>query len=1035
MKKRVVLILSCLLLSVGFTVAQTTRISGTVVDSNGEPVISATVVVKGTTVGTVTDSDGKFSINVSEERSILVFRLVGMQTTEARAAANMKVVMEQDENVLEEIVINASYGVAKSGSQFGAKSTISSDRLEVPLTSFDKALQGNAAGVQSISNSGQPGAGQQVIIRGVGTINGGTTPLYVLDGIAIATGNLGNMTQTASTSSADNLNPLSNLNPNDIENITILKDAASTAIYGSRASNGVVFITTKKGKAGKTQFNLKMSTGFSSRTNSKLNVMNKDQYIDYLTEARLNAGYSDGTTKVNGKDINSFIANNFRVRNAAGDLYDFDWQDATFKNSAPVSTIDFSARGGNEKTKFFLSLSMLDQDGIVIDTYLKRYTGRINLDHTVNNNVKLGLNTVGSYNVQRSPMTTGGYYVSPVFGAAMYSPLDAGIIAAGSSLYNSSNGTLTPLDPGPNIDYITTYANANFLANSAYDDFSSRTARNITNAYAQWSFLNDFILKGTVGYDYYYLTEEEWRDARPKGNSASYGHGLAETSVTEQYTWNENITLNYIKTIADSHNLNFLAGQETQGEGYRYSGGIAQDFPGSYFHYMSQGATPYNVYGARFASTLASFFGTVNYDFDQKYYLSASLRSDGSSRLSKDNRWSTFWSVGGSWKVNKENFLKDVNLINNLALRASYGTSGNQSGISRYAALALYSGVGYNAGSGLYPSQIENPKLTWEKTASIDLGLEFSVFNNRLDGTIDWYRRNTTDALLNTQLSRTTGFENITSNVGELYNTGIEVALNGTIVRTKDILWKLGFNITSNKNRITKLYEGDDIINGQFIYREGEDVHSLYTYRWAGVNPADGRPMYYDKDGEIMYAYNEKGDTREIVGSASPKFYGGLNTTLNAFGFDLSMSFYYTYGNKVYDASWMMFTSAGNRGLWNQYEVVATDRWRKEGDIVAHPKAYYGYTSTVYGTTTDKSVFDGSYIRLRDLTLGYNMPVKWLRPVGLEGLRIYMQGTNLLTFTKFPDYDPEVGGGRLAGYYYLGYPNARTITFGLDVKF
>lgn len=1038
MEKRVMLILSCLLLSIGYIVAQT-KITGTVVDNSGEPVISASVIVKGTTVGTMTDLEGKFSINLPEGKNTLVFKLVGLQTVEVKASPNMQVVMQTDENLLDEVVISAAYGFAKSGSQFGSKAVVGSDKIDVPLTSFDKALQGNAAGVQSISNSGQPGAGQQVVIRGVGTINGGTSPLYILDGIAVSTENHGNMTQTASTTSADNMNPLSNLNPNDIENITILKDAASTSIYGSRATNGVVIITTKKGKAGKTQFNLKMSKGFSSRTSKTPRMMNKDQYIDFITEARLNAGYSDGTTKVGGKDINTFIANNFRVRNADQDFYDFDWQGATFKDSAPVSTVDFSARGGNDKTKFFISLSMLDQDGVVIDTYLKRYTGRINLDHTVNDNVKLGMNTIGSYNVQRSPMTTGGYYVSPVFGAAMYSPLDAGIISSGSTLYTpqsqSSPATFTPLEAGPNINYITTYANANFLANSAYDDFSSRTARSITNAYLQWSFLNGFIFKGTAGYDYYYLTEEEWRDARPKGNSASYGRGLAETSVTEQLMWTENATLNYIKTIADQHNLNFLIGQELQGEGYRYSGGAAQDFPGSYFHYMSQGATPYAVYGSRFESTLASFFGTVNYDFDQKYYLSASLRTDGSSRLSKDNRWHSFWSVGGSWKIKKENFLKDVELVNNLALRTSYGTSGNQSGISRYQALALYKGGGYNGGAGLYPTQIGNPNLKWEKTASIDLGLEFSLFDNRIDGTIDWYRRNTTDALLSTQLSRTTGFESLISNVGELYNTGIEVSLNGAIVRTKDILWKLGFNISTNKNQITKLYEGSDIINGQFIYREGEDVHSLYAYRWAGVNPADGRPMYYDKDGEIMYTYNEKGDTRQIVGSASPKFYGGLNTSLNAYGFDLSLNFYFNYGNKIYDASWMMFTSAGQRALWNQYEIIATDRWKQEGDISEFPKAVYGYTSAVYGTTTDKSIFDGSYIRLRDVTFGYTLPKKWLKSVGLEGVRLYAQGTNLLTFTKFPDYDPEVGGGRLAGYYYLGYPNTRTVTFGIDVKF
>jgi TonB-linked SusC/RagA family outer membrane protein len=1016
-------------------IAQNKQVSGTVTDEAGELVVGASVLAKGTALGGITDSNGKFSFSVPESVTTLVVRYIGYVDVEIPAEANILVRLKSSSTELDEVTVVAYGVVAKSGAPFGAKVTVKSDRLEVPLTSFDKALQGNAAGVLSLSNSGQPGAGQQVVIRGVGTINGGTTPLYVLDGIPIATTNLGNMTQTAATSSADNMNPLSNLNPNDIESVTILKDAASTAIYGSRAANGVVYITTKQGKAGKTQFNVKLGSGYSSRTSNDLKMLNKDQYINYITDARRNAGYNDGTTQVGGKDVNTFLANNFRVRNAEGDFYDFDWMGATYKNDAPTITADFSAAGGTDKTKFFLSLSLLDQDGIVIDTDLKRYTGRVNLDHTVNNHVKFGVNTLLSYNVQRSPMTTSGYYASPVFGAAMYSPLDAGIIAQGSTLYNpTAPNTPTPLDPGPNIDYITTYANANFLANSAYDDFSSRTARNITNVYGQWSFLDGFVLKGTVGYDYYYLTEEEWRDARPKGNSASNGRGLAESSVTEQYTWDENITLNYLKTISDSHNLNILVGQEAQAEGYRYSDAIAQDFPGSYFHYLSQGATPYGVYGARYASSLASFFSSVNYNYDQKYFLSGSLRSDGSSRLSKDNRWSTFWSAGVSWKVKRENFLQSVDAINDLTFRASYGTSGNQSGISRYAALALYSGVGYNGGSGLYPNQIENPNLTWEKTGSLDIGLDVSVLNNRLGATIDWYKRNTTDVLLNAQLSRTTGFEQIVSNVGEMYNTGVELALNGTPVRTKDVLWTVNFNISTNKNRITKLYEGNDIINGQFIYREGEDVHSLYAYRWAGVNPADGRPMYYDEDGEIMYASNEKGDTRQIVGSASPKFYGGLNTKITAYGVDLGLGFSYVYGNKIYDSSWLMFTSLGYRALYNQYNT-ANDYWRKEGDVVAFPKPVYGYAAATYGTTTDKSVFDGSYIRLRDITLGYSLPQQWIASTGLRNIRVYAQGTNLLTFTKFPDFDPEVGGGRLAGYYYLGYPNASTVMLGLDVKF
>ncbi|WP_158648233.1 SusC/RagA family TonB-linked outer membrane protein [Candidatus Symbiothrix dinenymphae] len=1007
-------------------------VTGVVSDADG-PIIGAGVTEKGNPGnGVATDIDGKYSLRVSPNATIAVAYL-GYSTQEVpvNGQTTINVTLAEDAANLDEVVV-VGYGIAsKGGTPFGAKVTVKSDRLNIPLTSIDKALQGNVAGVQSLSNSGQPGAGQQVVVRGVGTINGGTTPLYVVDGIPIASGSYGSTAQTTATSmSGDNLNALSSLNPNDIESITILKDAASTSIYGSRASNGVVYITTKQGKAGKTQFNVKLSTGFSSRTSNKLKTLNKDQYIDYITEARANAGFNDGTVEVAGKQVNKFIADQFKVRNADGDFYDFDWIGAAYNDNAPITTADFTASGGTERTKFFLGLSALDQDGIVLDTYLKRYTGRLNLDHTVNNNVKMGANLALSYSDQFSPMTTGSFLINPVNASALHSPLEPGIIGIGSTL---SDGT--PLEPGPNINYMSTTQNGNFLASSAYDDFSSRTARSTTSGYVQWSFLDGFTLKGIAGYDYFYLTEEEWRDARPRGTGGT-GHGMASSTITEQLSWNETVTLNYIKTISDSHNLNILLGQEAQSEGYRYALGEKMDFAGSYSHYMSQGATPSNAAGERFASSLASFFGTANYNYDQKYFLSASLRGDGSSRLSKDNRWSTFWSTGFSWYINKEEFLNRVDIIDNLNLRASYGTTGNQSGIDRYAALALYSGVEYNGEAGLFPSQVENPNLTWEKTTSLDIGIDVAILKNRLSATIDWYNRDTKEALLNSQLSRATGFSSLIANVGELTNSGIEIALNGTPVRTNNIEWTAGFNITSNTNKITKLYEGAEIISlpPYGIYREGEDLQSFYTYRWAGVNPADGSPMYYDNDGEIMRAYNENGDTRRIVGSAAPKFYGGFNTKILAYGVDLSLGFYYTYGNKIYDNSWINLTGSGSRNLYNQFDVI-TNRWKKEGDIAAYPKPYYGYPQNISYATTDKSVFDGSYLRLRDVTLGYTLPHKFIKPTGLQNVRIYAQGTNLLTFTKFPDLDPEVGGGKNAGYYHMGYPNARTVTFGLDVKF
>ncbi|MEG1484322.1 MAG: TonB-dependent receptor [Bacteroidales bacterium] len=1021
------------LFAASFAFAQNITVTGTVTDAaGGESLLGAYIQVKGTNTGTMADDNGKYTISCASN-AVLVFSYIGYDNVEIPVEGKTVVnAALKSANVLNEVIVTSGYGVATKGTFTGAASVVKSDKLQIPVSSFEKALQGNAAGVMSVSNSGQPGAGQSVTIRGIGSIQGGTSPLYVVDGIPIATGNFGNMTQTASTASSDNINALSSLNPNDIETLVVLKDAAATSIYGSRASNGVILITTKRGASGKTQFNLKMSTGFSSRTTKNFNTLNKDEYIDFLTDARANAGFKDGVININGKDINGYIAKTFPVRNAQQDLYNYDWSKDAYNDSAPTYAIDLSARGGNEKTKFFASLSYMDQQGIVKKTDLTRYSGRITVDHKVNDKLSFTAGINLSYNDQQSPMTTSGYYINPVFASLMYAPIDPARITPGSFLY--SGGKMIPHYPenGLNIDNTVTYANANFVANQEYDDFSSRTARAISNLGAQWEIIDGLILKGVGGLDYFYLTESDWKDPRPKGNSSSYLRGTSETSVGENLVWNETVTLNYIKTFGD-HSMNLMIGQESQGSDYRNVDATKQDFPGRDYHQLSSGATNNAIEGTRYGSNLASFFANGNYNYNNKYFVSASIRRDGSSKLSVDNRWSTFWSVGASWKIAQENFAKDLKWLSSATLRASYGTTGNSSGIGSYAAQGLFgAGSNYNGSAGIYPSQIANPNLGWERSESFNIALDFAFLNGRIGGSIEWYNRDTKDLLLDMPLSFTSGFSKITSNVGAINNKGIELSLNATPIQTKNFSWNVDFNITHNKNKITKLVDDAPIDNSPWRYQVGYDIQTFYTRPWAGVNPADGRPMYYDKNGELIYTTNGYGELRQMGASAAPKFYGGLTTRFNFYGVDLALMFYYTYGGKIYDSSWGNATSLGNRGLYNQHSSVSTDRWRKEGDIVQYPKAYYGYSSAVYGVATDRLIFDGSYIRLRDITVGYTLPKKWLDAIGFTGVRIYGQASNLFTASKFPDADPEVGR---SGYYYMGYPNAKTITFGIDLKF
>ncbi len=1037
--KKVIWLLACMLLSISFAYAQNKTVSGVVVDEKGVSVIGATVVAKGTTIGTVTGMNGEFSVDVPQATTTLTVSFMGMTDYETPAGTNLRITLKATATGLKEVEITG-YGVQQRGTFTGAASVVRSEKLAAPVTSFDKALQGNAAGVLSLSNSGQPGAGQSVTIRGIGSINAGTIPLYVVDGIPIATGNFGQMTQTAATETSDNLSAMANINPADIESIVVLKDASATSIYGSRASNGVVLITTKRGSEGKTNFDLKVARGYSNRTTKNFTVFNGDQYIDYLNDAFFNAGYGDRNdpneyiTMPNGQKIFGEILNSdkmFPLRQADGNFFNYDWMDQAYVNNAPTTSFDLSASGGTARTKFFTSISYLDQEGVVLNTGMKRMSARLNLDQQVNSKFKFGINANFSYNDQESPYTSDLWFINPIMASMNTSPLDPGIIPEGSLFYDAASGMLLPVNPGVNIHYMSSQS-TNFLANTMYDDFSSRTSRLLTSGYAQWDIIEGLIFKTTAGLDYMFLNEYKWLDSRPVGNSASYGQGTAANSVVENRIWNVTNTLNYI-TSFDAHSFVFLLGQEAQATDYKWTYAMSQGFPGTRFHQISEGALPYGTNGTRNESSIASFFANANYNFDEKYFLSGSFRRDGSSRLSSDNRWGNFWSVGASWRLTQENFMQDFDWLTNATLRTSYGTAGNTSGIDPYASRGLYgAGFNYNENPGAAPVQIANPDLGWETSNSFNIGLDLSFFQGRLGGTIEFYNKKTDNLLLDKPLSLTTGFDFITSNIGSMQNRGVEFSLNAIPIITQNFTWKVDFNITHNKNEILKLLGGEPIIIAPFIYQEGSDIQTYFSRNWAGVNPANGRPMYYDLNGNIVYDLSTIGDVRHPLGSAAPKFYGGLTNTFEFYGFDVSFMLYFTYGNKVFNSTWSFATHCGYNRYDNQYEGV-DERWRKEGDISEYPQANANYTAGVYGGyASDRVIFDASYIRLRDITIGYTLPKSITNRMNLNTVRVYAQGTNMLTFSHYPDADPEVG---LSGEYAAGYPNAKTITFGLNVKF
>ncbi|MDR0295552.1 MAG: TonB-dependent receptor [Prevotellaceae bacterium] len=1021
--KKITLFFVCLIFAgVNALWAQNVQVSGVVTDNDGLSLPGVSVVVKGTRTSITADANGHYTISVPGDAT-LVFSFLGMKTQEeiVGGRTTINVIMESDARTLDEVVIT-SYGVAKKPTNTGAAINVSSEKVAaMPVTSFEKALQGNAAGVMSVASSGQPGSAQSVLIRGIGSISGSTMPLYVVDGVPIATGNYGQMTATGEITYSNNSNIMASLNPNDIETVTILKDAAATSIYGSRASNGVVMITTKRGKSGKTTIDFKASTGFSTRATKHFKVLGREDFLDLATDMLVNAGYSDATIDIIRKDgtvrtINSMVADQYTMRDLNDDFYDFDWSKEAYNDAAPTYTADLSVSGGNDKTKFYISGSYFNQEGIVKESWIERGSLRLNMDHQANKSFSLSGNILLSMTGQKTALTTSAYYTNPVFGALMYAPVDPGIL---------SNGDI--------VSAPYTYP-ANFINNLRYNDIQARTYRVMPNVIAQLELFDGLFLKANVGLDFMAMFENQWDDHKCRGNTA-FERGRSSSSGAENMVWNETVTLNYIKTLAENHNFNFMLGQEARKTDYRDLYAASEVFaPGLYE--VSHGAEPKYTFGTHNQNTLASFFLNGNYDFNDKYYASASLRSDITSKFVGSNKSGIFWSVGASWKISNEEFMQSLSWINSLQLRASYGTSGNQSGIGNYASMGLFatgiSNSSYVGKPGLYPYQAENAELTWEKASSFNIGLDFNIFKNRLNGTIEYYYRYTTDLLMSAQLSSTTGYTGRYENVGEISNQGIEVTLNAIPVQMKDFRWDVSLNISSNRNRVEKLYGGADIINGTRIYREGEDIQSVFTRPWAGINPADGRPMYYTKDGEICYeATDAAGAERKIIGSAAPDFFGGFTNKLSFYGVEISAMLYFTVGGMITDQTMLMFTSVGNRGLWNQH-IQVNKRWKQEGDITDIPKALYGSPAASHGQMTSRHAYDGSYIRLRDITVAYNFPHSWTSKIKIENARIFVQGTNLFTLTTYPGMDPEVG---LGGDYWYGYPMAKTITCGIQLKF
>jgi len=1049
MKKRIVLFMTCLFVMIGLATAQT-RVQGTVTSAeDGEPIVGATVLVKGTTVGTVTDIDGKFVLTgIPSSAKTLVISYVGMKTQEVAIRSSVRVSLASDAEVLDDVIVVA-YGTAKKSSFTGSAANVDNKKLEMrPITSVTNGLEGQATGVLMTSASGQPGSTGSIRIRGYGSINASSAPLYVVDGIPFD-------------------GSLSSINPSDIESMTILKDASAGALYGARGANGVVMITTKQGKEGKTNVTWRSTVGWSERAQKPYDMLNQKEFVQLSYEAIrngliFNSGYSwadaeaaaraslGGSSYLGGsagEQYNPFKNYSWSelidpatglVRDDAKSVYDEQWMDNLLRTGFRQEH-QMNVNGGTDKTKYMISLGYLNEDGILKTTGFERYTGRANVNTQVNDWFQANLNIGLSQSRQNYSDYDGSSTSNPWYSSQFVSPLFPVYLRdAAGNIVNDEFGK-------PTLDYGETgrpgsYNDFNPLggltldkAKIQNDGASVRTGVTFGGDSDKLGAFKGLKLQVNFGADYRNTSYMGYMNMY-HGNQANAGGYLKKESTrTLSYTLNQLLT--YTRSFG-RHNLDVLAGHEY------YS-----------YHYQNLDAAKTNlvdgIYELRPATTtvnadsysndyrIESWMGRINYNFDDKYYLSASVRTDGSSRFHKDNRWGTFWSVGANWRVTKEAFMQNVSWVNNLNVKASYGEQGNDELGTLYAWQSLYS-LSYANGNNIggFVASLENKDISWEKNANLNVGIEAALFDNRVRLNAEYYNKKTKDMLLNYPMATSTGFNGYDANVGDMRNSGFEVELGLTPVRTQDFEWNLTWMGSTVNNKVLHLTkESPEIISGIRIIKEGYELNTFYMAKSAGVDPQTGAQLYwaYDKDdnGNITNEYitsdvAKASTSKYFLGSRIPDLYGSIGTDLTWKGLTLSVLTTYSIGGKIYDS--LYAGSMNNMYYNNNWNRHALRRWTQPGDVTDVPRIEVGGKYA----TTDRFLVDASYFAIKNVTLSYSLPRTWMRSAGLNAVRLFGSIDNLALFTHLQGMDPQYSFSGGTNYDYT--PN-RTYSVGIEVNF
>ncbi len=1009
-----------ILLSIGFllvgmyAMAQTRTISGKVTDEKGNGLANASVVVKGTNIGTTTTPDGNFSFSVPSNANTLIVSYVGRNSREISLTGsneyNVSLTPASNGNLDEVVVVG--YGTQRRANVTSSVSTVkSADIQNRPYTSVDEELQGKVAGLQAPVSTGQPGAFQAIRIRGIGTATAGADPLFVVDGIIINAGDLTGLTTTA--------NALAGLNPNDIESVTVLKDAQATSIYGSRGANGVIVITTKKGRAGKTKFSVDVEAGINKLADLPPNArfLNAGDYLMLLREGVVNAVLDQGGTQAQA----NAAADQYAQAYGEGTSVNTNWRDVITR-TGQQQQYNLSASGGDAKNQFYVSGGYFNQQATVVGSDFKRYSFRTNYKHAANDKLSFTVNLTGSNAIQNSP-NNGGAYSNPVGTLPFLRPTQ--------NPYNA-DGSLN-ISTDPNDPTAFNSGNYNPLYIAKYDKYITNTTLLQGSVGAEYLVLKNLKFTTRFGVDYNLIEEQNfWNQFH--GDGVGYG-GLLQTNNSRLFNWIATNQFDYNTAFGPERKIRLDAklGYEAQkNKGYFvYSAG--QGFPPTnQLFYSTNSATPVGASSSGSDYDFAGVYSAVSLNYDNRYVLSGSFRRDGSSRFSENNLYGNFWSVGAAWNIDREQFFNNVSFVSGLKLRGSYGTSGNAA-IGNYQwRPTVHYGVNYGGQPGGNFDVVGNENLTWETTKQADIGLDAGFFKDRLTLMFDVYRRVSDGLLFNNPLSATTGFTSFIDNVGKIENKGFEITLGGTPVKTKDFSWNLNFNLSHNKNKVLKLPNGKDITsNSPFIWREGYDFQTYYVREWAGVDPANGDPLWYI-DGTHSKTTNDYSQAqRQLIGTAAPKYYGGLTSTFNFKGFDLQTDFVYNYGNLVRDR-WITYSIDGQYADLNRY-AINLKRWQKPGDITNVPRYVFGSDNNSNAFST-RFLYKGDFIRLRNLTVGYNLSSSVVNKLGISGLRLYVRGTNLWTKTYDPNLtiDPEQG---INSFSNLNIFYTKSLTAGLNLTF